>query len=1402
MFQKAKTKFGKLIMLLLVVVCTVCLAIGLVGCSGDARSISSVAINDAGHLIITWSDSEEQDLGLVVGADGQDGDDGATGAPGTPGEPGTPGQDGDDGRGIVDVEIDENGDLWITYSDSDTPVNIGKVKGEDGTDGTNGSDGAAGQDGVGIASMRLLQVQEGDNFTEEGLDVVGTYYWEITYTDSTAENPHIDRFALPMISGGTEEECTHENVQEAILEEHTMGADGQPTQQRVLRVCDDCGYAWLVYEDAEHTFDITVVDPTCTTEGYTTKKCTVCGYEEERTDIVPALNHEGGLPEDRDDWTTVLTDGEWFCDDGGYVVAECTLCHETVSMFVEGPLDHQYSAGTTSFDLVDKGEEGLFWTMTYTSICEFCGKPLVVTTEQEVPSLLDTASTISTFANSDDIIGGDINIPEGYQGMYMRYELEIINKQNICTDPAAFVVRIYAGANAESAVLIATHQYDVDGETSHLMITAEDAIDGNAVYVAPYTTGADGAGIINLDNLVRDYGADAVATTRTENAIIIENFEDQASCQKTGTGVFYCELCGVAVPVQTSQRAHDYSGDWGEVQAPTCENTGIEGQYCVYGCGSYNPETTQVIDALGHNYVADPGRQISVKINNYETGDATISYPVICSRNCGELEANYYLTSDATTDIIWSVSDITVATCAQNGSYSYTATYKGVEKRLTVTVQATDMPHFSLAEYLDADGYLDMSDPDVTAALAAFAEEYGEDWTFEEVEEASCAGSGTLGRATWSCPICSTAQADITTVRHHVWEGELDVVPPTCTTNGSISGHCGVCDEDVQQETINMLGHHYDRYELRLVEGADGANDTLTLVATHCAGCDGTFNETIDTIEFDMDSATLADGVYTIVQDEFTYTYSETTASGCAVPGVGTYKVTFSHSYNVFNAETNKVDPRTDSHEASATKQLEVIPHKIPGLNGTPNLDNTADVVLPVFGEESVLDKYDIVNLPDVLPTCQDESYAYFYCADCQNLIRVRVRGSHAFAEGDEGWIVDDEPDCENPGSQHKECIYCHESSTDLGVELEGSVIPATGHGNYSFELSGNPTQNAGATISVYCGNENCPKDGAAITTHEIPALSEASDNLLANGTGYTITETGDLCLTGITYVCTYTFTYDGVSETYGPWSYSLEAAGHVPTGSEIVWTVVENGSTYRYSGYLCSVCGKIDATKELIGVVINDADDLSAFIEGNNYTDGMTIEFGAGTFDLGTFTFSGANGITIKGAGAEQTTLVGNIALGAYEMGSATNATFTISDLTLRAANGVSTGINTQGANGTNNNNTGVTINITNCVIDGFAWGFQMNTNMASSKVVFSNTDFVNVWCAISIGSFDGVENSYEIGEGVTFDAVYQLEVFEYNEGIQLIAHNFYAEIGGSATAAESVTLPTEWPVAEEAAA
>ena len=86
-----------------------------------------------------WLNGENTGIKVegTQGPAGQDGHDGTDGIDGT---------DGVDGIGIADAVINEDGELVLTYTNGET-VNLGVIVGADGQDGQDGQDGVDGQDG-------------------------------------------------------------------------------------------------------------------------------------------------------------------------------------------------------------------------------------------------------------------------------------------------------------------------------------------------------------------------------------------------------------------------------------------------------------------------------------------------------------------------------------------------------------------------------------------------------------------------------------------------------------------------------------------------------------------------------------------------------------------------------------------------------------------------------------------------------------------------------------------------------------------------------------------------------------------------------------------------------------------------------------------------------------------------------------------------------------------------------------------------------------------------------------------------------------------------------------------------------------------------------------------------------
>lgn len=1478
MFQTVKTKFGKLMMLLLVVLCTVSLAIGLVGCSGDAKTISSVAINADGNLVITWSDGEEQDLGTVKGQNGQDGaagadgedgatgaagvgvakveivdgvlyiyytndpdtavevgpvkgekgdkgDKGDTGAAGQDGQDGAPGADGKDGIGIKEITTkdaeDGDGFYIVITKDDETETKLGPIK--DGEDGANGADGVGitnveidaegnlvltmtngttlnagnvkgekGDTGVGIAKVDIKVVAEGDAFVSETL-AVGTYYVEITYTDSTAEAEHIDRIPLPAELGGCDcEVCEHPAeyvVEYRLSSAHTYNpVTGEVTMGCTLKVCNNCGWAQLVYDESEevHTFEWVVEkEASCEETGLRVHKCTVCGYIDEQEEI-PAEGHE---------WTIesqTIVDGSNICEDGGFEVKRCEKCDKTEVVVVE-PQKHIFADGgtiSTQKAVVD-GKNVVQVTLSGT--CKTCHEyRSYVIANIEYPDMEAEETAVATLAAPAEAIELDLN--NAYVESYVAYTLEVTKYQEKCTDDGEFDIYFYVGETAEEAVKIEEPAHFIlEGETDHTIKYGED---GNSVYVkVGEAVDLNEYGIVAEGGLISPALNYPTATCAIADAVAEDTFvspEDPTKELGLSQGDYLCAKCGERVRVIT-YRSHEYESE--ELvavpgQAPTCEGAGYEAKTCIWGCGKTDPNEAywdKYENGYGHQWTKGEG-DVTIKVTNYVTGAAEITIPVICSV-CNKVETF----TEKTTGITVSTADLSVpdgATCKTACTYTYDITYEGARRGEAYKLEWLDQSvTVTAAEYVAACGHIRLTDVDYFDDEKTVIDLNGENTiTFlaqEGNENFFTAKEGTMPEGkcftdefamTYTCPTCEQT-VEVNVVKAHKLPEEYTIKQPTCVDKGSYSYTCTICEEDVAETPLDELGHRYE-YEFTLTEGEGGAQDTLTLKAVGCKVC-GVLAEPVvifDNVAFAPAAGTDTMTVKGMVQGkevEFTITYTETEQSTCAVPGTGTYTVTFDNPYNVYVApeagSAPKVSALTEPLSLSDSKQLVTIPHKVQKYNDEGELVKVNfegeiagdDYVFIIFGEDDmhyVLDAY-----YDEQPTCQPETWegawGRFTCTDCGGTIIVKVGGSHEFSD----WTVDTPATCTTKGEETRTCKYCG--------TVETREIPATGHGvnGYTVEVIVDPTLTATGEYSLICND--CEETVYTGTIDVLPA--KAGSTVGTYGTYVAKQISGSVCM-GIEYSYTYTVTYEGKTYTIKSdgWNTFVEATQDHKLGTDAyIWEAEDGlGVTWKYTGYLCEQCGNVIATRVVVArpeVTVTNDTELAAAVKAAQ--DGSVIKLAAGTYNTDIDIY--AKNITLEGAADGATIINGYIRIGTNNSATAHDGSF----LTIRNITLVNPERNTSAQMGIslapNEVATNFTITIDNCKIDGFLFGVQLGgSNVTESDLIINDTIFANNWCAISIGQ-EG--NEFSITGATSFDEVtYQLQ--DYRDG-----NNYYTVIG-----------------------
>ena len=117
-----------------------------------------------------------------------------------------------------------------------------------------------------------------------------------------------------------------------------------------------CEHNWVAGE---------VVAPTCTEDGYTVYKCTVCGDIENRDDVDATGHNESDF-----------INSAPTCTEAGSTITKCTVCEYEMSVVIYDPIGHDYATVTTEPNCEEIGFD--------THTCSVCGD---VNINNEVPAL-------------------------------------------------------------------------------------------------------------------------------------------------------------------------------------------------------------------------------------------------------------------------------------------------------------------------------------------------------------------------------------------------------------------------------------------------------------------------------------------------------------------------------------------------------------------------------------------------------------------------------------------------------------------------------------------------------------------------------------------------------------------------------------------------------------------------------------------------------------------------------------------------------------------------------------------------------------------------------------------------------------------------------------------------------
>ena len=611
----------------------------------------------------------------------------------------------------------------------------------------------------------------------------------------------------------------HDHISQ-ITKQVTCETDGEKTF-----TCTRCGDTYTEAIPATgHNDIVTVVEPTCTADGYTEHKCKDCGRVV-RSDVTKALGHnydpkittkasctEDGvltyictrcdesytekIPATGHKYNDVVTEAS--CDKGGYTLHTCANCGDSYKDNFIAPTGHKYTKTTVKQASCETDGVNVY-------TCDTCGDSYseVIKAKGHV-----YASEVTKKANCTDdgvITYTCANCGDKYTEVIKakghNYSAEVTKKATCDTDG----VKMFTCADCGD---VYTGKLEALGHTYGISEVVKPTCDNDGY--TKFTCSVCGDSYSKVIN----------ATGHKYNDKIVS-----ASCDKSGYTLHTCENCGDTYKDNfTSQLGHDYTS---QTVKPTCETDGEK----TFTCTRCGDTYTESIPATGHNDIVtvveptctadgytehkckDCGRVVRSDVtkalgHNYDpkittkascTEDGVLTY--ICTR-CDEsytekIPATGHKYNDVVTEASCDKGGYTLHTCANCGDsykdnfiaptghkYTKTTVKQASCETDGVNVYTCDTCGDSYSEVIKAKGHVYVS---------------------EVTKKANCTDDGVI---TYTCANCGDKYTEVIKAKGHTIVTDK-VVAATCTTAGKTEGsHCSVCGKVIKAQTeIKAKGH-------------------------------------------------------------------------------------------------------------------------------------------------------------------------------------------------------------------------------------------------------------------------------------------------------------------------------------------------------------------------------------------------------------------------------------------------------------------------------------------------------------------------------------------------------------------------------------------------------------------
>ncbi len=656
--------------------------------------------------------------------------------------------------------------------------------------------------------------------------------------------------------------------------------DGKFNEQRQCTVCgitetrgtDLVNHSW----NTEYTID---AEPTCTTEGSKSIHCTVCGLTKPgSSETIAAKNHEWG------EWKTITSPD---CDDEGTQERTCDVCgiKETSGLAANGHTWEDHFTTDKEPTCTTDGSKSV-----HCSKCDAVERSEVIPANGHSFGEWEEVKTATGESNQQrkcTVCGYTETRGTDLENHKWSSELTVDVEPTCTTEGSKSIHCTVCGLtkpNSSQVIEALGHKFgewktisspDCDDEGTQertcdvcgIKETSGLAANGHT-WEDHFTTDKEPTCTTDGSKSVHCSKCDAVERSEVipANGHSFGEWEEVKTATGESNQQRKCTVCGYTETRGTDLENHKWSSELTVDVEPTCTTEGSKSIHCTV-CGLTKPNSSQVIEALGHKFgewktisspdCDDEGTQertcdvcgiketsgLAANGHTWEDHFTTDKEPtcttdgsksVHCSK-CDAVERSEVIPANGHSFGEW--EEVKTATGESNQQRKctvcgYTET-RGTDlenhkwsSELTVDVEPTCTTEGSKSIHCTVCG---LTKPNSSQVIEALGHKFGE---WKTISSPDCDDEGTQER---TCDVCGIKETSGLAANGHTWEDHFTTdKEPTCTTDGSKSVHCSKCDAVKESTAIPARGYHTT--ELVGYKPATAESDGYTgdLVCTEC----------------------------------------------------------------------------------------------------------------------------------------------------------------------------------------------------------------------------------------------------------------------------------------------------------------------------------------------------------------------------------------------------------------------------------------------------------------------------------------------------------------------------------------------------------------------------------------